>query len=296
VRAFDYARPTSLDEAVRLAARDDVRLLSGGTDLVVGLRHGTVTPALVVDLKGVPDLTGEVEVFDTTIRIPAGVVMSRLVENPVIRAELPALVEAMNTVGSIQIRNRATLGGNICNASPAADTVPPLLVHDTVVHVAGPDGPRRCPLAEFVIGPRRTDLRPGEIVVAVDIGRPRRPTGTSFRRMTRRRGVDLATVSLCCSVDSSGPARFAFGAVAPVPFLVCDQTGALTDLRASAQAKADALDVLVAQASPITDVRGSSEYRLAMLRVLGLRALAEARRRLDEATARDHAPAKEDRA
>jgi CO/xanthine dehydrogenase FAD-binding subunit len=199
------------------------------------------------------------------------------------------------STGSIQIRNRATLAGNICNASPAADTVPPLLVHATVVHIAGPDGPRRRPLAEFILGPRRTHLRPGEIVVAVEVSRPRRPTGTSFRRMTRRRGVDLATVSLCCSVDADSPARFAFGAVAPAAFLVADRTGALTDPDASAQAKGDALDALISQASPITDVRGSREYRLAMLRVLGLRALAAAQRRLDEASMLDHAPGAEDR-
>ena len=220
------------------------------------------------------------------VTISATTPMSRLVEHPVIRRAFPALVEAMTVVGSIQIRHRATLAGNICTASPAGDTLPPMLVHDARVRLVGPDGSRDRPLREFIVGPRRTDLRLGEILTAVELPLPPGPFGTAFGRLTRRRGVDLATVNLCCAVDGD-TVRFAYGAVGPRAFLVTDDTGALADPDASEAAKETALDRLIAHAAPITDVRGSREYRLAMLRVLSRRALATALRRRDaDVTAR----------
>lgn len=281
MRAFDYARPTSLDEAVRLLARDpgSTRILSGGTDLVVGLRDATVTPSLVVDVKRARGMEPGVTVAADRVVIGATTSMARLVDHPVIRRSFPALVDAMNIVGSIQIRNRATLAGNICTASPAADTVLPMLVHDARVRLVGPHGDRYRPLREFIVGPRRTDLRPGEVLTAIEMPLPQPPFGTAFARMTRRRGVDLATVNLCCSVD--GTARFAYGAVGPRAFLVTDDSGVLVDPGSSDQDRDAALDRLIAQAAPISDIRGSREYRLAMLRVLSRRALAVALRRRD---------------
>jgi CO/xanthine dehydrogenase FAD-binding subunit len=285
MRAFDYARPATVAEAVDLLARHHTgaRVLAGGTDLIVGLRHGTVTPALVVDVKGVRDLPPPVEVRGGTVVVSAGTVMSGLVDDPRIRRALPALVEAMNTVGSIQIRNRATLAGNVCNASPAADTVPPMLLHDAHVLLAGPDGVRRSALGDVILGPGRTSLRRGELVTAVELALPSHPLGTAFARMTRRRGVDLATVSLCCGVDEAGTVRFAYGAVGPRAFLVADESGTLADPEAPPPARDAVLDGLISQAAPISDVRASREYRLAMLRVLSKRALAVAIGRLRRA-------------
>jgi CO/xanthine dehydrogenase FAD-binding subunit len=276
--SFAYTRPSTVAEAVAFLHRQDgaARVLCGGTDLLVGLRHRTITPRAVVDIKGCQDLPAGVEDDGTRLRIGATTVMSRLADDPTVRRAFPALVDAMNTVGSIQIRNRATLAGNIANASPAADTVPPMLIHGALVVTAGPGGERRVPLQEFIIGPRLTVLQPGEIITAVELPLPSGPLGTAFARMTRRRGVDLATVNLCCSVDETGVTRLAYGAAAPRAFTAVDVSGTLADPSASAEQKAAVLDLLLRDASPISDVRGSREYRIAMLRVLSTRAIRQA--------------------
>jgi carbon-monoxide dehydrogenase medium subunit len=201
--------------------------------------------------------------------------MTDIIGDGRIRAWFPALVEAALTVGSVQIRNRASLTGNICNASPAFDTGPALLVHDAVVVLSGRDGERRVPVADFVLGPRRTDLRRGELATAVELPIPETPVRTKFARLTRRRGVDLATLSLCCAVGARRT-RFAFGAVAPRPFAVDDDSGVLADPAAPEEAREEVLRSMTAQASPITDVRGGADYRQAMLLVLSRRALAAA--------------------
>jgi CO/xanthine dehydrogenase FAD-binding subunit len=288
MRTFDYARPATVAEAVDLLARHGgaARALAGGTDLLVGLRQHTLTPRLVVDVKGLEDLRPAVTATGDAIVIGATAVMADVARSPLVRRHLPALVEAVEEVGSIQIRNRATLAGNLCHASPAADTVPPMLVHDARVHVSGPAGDRRLALRDVILGPGRTALGPGDLVTAVELGIPRQPVGAAFARMTRRRGVDLASVNVCCSVGADGVTRFAYGAVAPRPFLVADGTGVLADPEAAQDRKAAVLEGLIAHASPVTDVRASREYRVAMLRVLSRRTLATATGRLAAAGGR----------
>lgn len=277
MQPFDYARPGDLAEAVALLnAHEGARLLAGGTDLTVGLRDGKITPTLVIDLKRLADLPPSITEADGRVHISATTVLAEIVAHGSVRRQFPALVEAADVVGSIQIRNRATLAGNIANASPAADTVPALVVYGASVVLRGPGGERQLPIAEFILGNRRTALTRGELVTAVTIPLPQRPLGTAFARMTRRRGVDLATINLCCRLDRHGHVAFAYGAVAPKPLLVHDQSGALADPTASPAQKDAALDTLLAQATPITDVRASAEYRLAMLRVLSKRALHRA--------------------
>jgi carbon-monoxide dehydrogenase medium subunit len=256
------------------------RVLAGGTDVIVRLRMGHMRPAVVVDIKEVADLSAEIAEVHGHLRIGARVVMTDLMADDRIRRHFLALVEAASVVGSVQIRNRATLAGNICNASPAADTAPALLVYGAIVNLIGAVGARRVPLTEFFTGPGRTVMQKGELVASIDLPVPPRPAGAAFGRVTRRYGVDLATINLCCRVDASGETRFAYGAVGPRPFLVTDSRGALTDLAASGDAKAEALRELIAQASPISDVRGGREYRLAMLDVMSRRALRTAGERL----------------
>ena len=278
MHTFGYARPQSLPEAVALIAEngEQASLLAGGTDLTVGLRHGTTTPRFVIDVKRLRDLPPAIVATEARVRISATTVLTDLVGHDAVRRHFPSLVEAADVVGSIQIRNRATLAGNICNASPAADTVPVLVVLGASVTVFGPGGEREVPVVDFILGNRRTDLGQGELVIAVNIPVPTRPIGTAFARMTRRRGVDLATINLCCRTDEDGTTTFAYGAVSPKPLLVQDTSGILADPAASAHAKSAALDALLAQAAPITDVRASKEYRLAMLRVLSRRTLYRA--------------------
>ena len=274
-----YYRPTTRAQALAALAESGAaaRPLVGGTDLLVGLRHHTVEPDLLVDLKGVTDLPEPVVVTDDGVQIGATYTLGELVAHPVVQRWYPALVEAALTVGSVAIRNRASLVANSCNASPAADTAPPLLVHGARVTIASLDGDRTASLDEFFLGPRRTLCGPGELVTRIDLPRPAPGSGSAFRRLTRRRGVDLATVSVAAGVGPDGGLVLGMGAVGPRP-LRAGSDGPV-DL-ADAGALDAALDELLSVATPISDVRGSREYRLATLRVLTKRAvLAAADRR-----------------
>jgi CO/xanthine dehydrogenase FAD-binding subunit len=287
VRPFRCIRPSAVPEAIGLLQEygADAIVLAGGTDLIVGLRDGAVAPRVVVDVKGARDLPPLITKADCFLTVAATVAMSEIESHEIVRTHFPALAEAAAVVGSIQIRNRATLVGNVCNASPAADTVPVLAVYGALVKVVGPSGERLVPVVDFIQGNRRTALTGGEIAVALYIPFPDRPFGAAFARITRRRGVDLATVNLCCGVDDAGVTTFAFGAVSPRPLLVRDASGALADPSAKAEAKTIALDAMIAEASPITDVRGSAEYRLAMLGLLARRAQLRAAARLSNGKA-----------
>lgn len=270
-----YYRPTSRADALAALAEagERGRPLVGGTDLLVGLRHHTVEPELLVDLKGVTDLPEPVVVNDAGVQIGATYTLGELVAHPVVRRWYPALVEAALTVGSVAIRNRASLVANSCNASPAADTAPPLLVHDATVTIASLEGDRTASLDDFFLGPRRTLCGPGELVTRIDLPRPAPGSGSAFRRLTRRRGVDLATVSVAAGVGADGRLVLGMGAVGPRPMRA--GTDAPVDLTDPAALGA-ALDGLLSVATPISDVRGSREYRLATLRVLASRAVLAA--------------------
>src|SRR5512141_1105676 len=153
MQPFAYARPASLDEAVALLAErgPDARVLAGGTDLIIRLRDGSLAPSLVVDIKRIPELAPGIRVVDGRLVIGATTVMTDIARHPVVRRELAALADAAAVVGSVQVRNRATLAGNLCNASPAADTAPALLVHGAVVVAVGPDGTRRVAVEDLFV-------------------------------------------------------------------------------------------------------------------------------------------------
>jgi CO/xanthine dehydrogenase FAD-binding subunit len=275
VRPFAYVRPTALADALDTLASHgaNARVLAGGTDVLMRLRAGHMRPEVVVDIKDIAELSDEIVDTSGVLRIGARVVMTDLVEDDRIRRHFPALVDAAAVVGSIQIRNRATAAGNLCNASPAADTAPTFLVYDATINLVGPKGARTVPLTEFFLGPGKTVLQIGELVSSIDLPVPAVRTGSAFGRITRRYGVDLATINLACRVDDAGETRFAYGAVGPRPFLVRDRSGVLADPSASAAQKTTVLLELIGHSSPITDVRGGREYRLAMLDVMSRRAL-----------------------
>lgn len=270
---FGYARPESLPEALELVGAG-ARPLAGGTDLLVGLRKGKFTADRVVDLKAITELQPAIYQTRGGWEITAGTVMSDIVDHPGVRARYPALVQAASAVGSIQIRNRATLAGNVCNASPAADTAPPLLVYDASVVVAGADGERTISLVDFFVGPGQTALLPGELVTRLVLPPPTR--SAAFARLTRRRGVDLATVSVCCGVGDDGSVRFALGAAGPRPLVVEDTSGTLADPAAPEGDVSGRIGELLAVATPISDVRAGADYRRAMLEVLAHRTLEAA--------------------
>lgn len=276
---FTYQRPSTLAEAVGLLDEHGpaARIIAGGTDLVLGLRDYSTQPDVVIDLKRVPELEPAIRQLDGRLSISSGTVMADIERHPVILQHFQPLAEAAAVVGSVQIRNRATLAGNICNASPAADTAPPLLVYDATVVAHGPNGPRRIPIDEFFVRSRQTTLRRGELVTAVELPYPPRATGGAYLRLTRRRGTDLASVTLCCTVDDAGITRIAFGSVGPRPLAFTDRSGVLADPEASEPAKRAILEPMLSAAAPSArSVRASPEYRLAMLRVLAERAVRRA--------------------
>jgi CO/xanthine dehydrogenase FAD-binding subunit len=289
MQPFAYARPETLAEVVALLERHGpgARLLAGGTDLVINLRDGKVRPHVVVDVKRVAELGPGITAGEGgSLVIGATTTMTQLAAHPVIRRDLAALAEGAAVVGSVQIRNRATLAGNLCNASPAADTAPALLVHGAIVVASGPAGDRRIPLDEFFERSGVTALGPAELVRAIEVPAPASRIASAHQRRTRRRGHDLASVTVACGVDAGGVVRIAYGSVGPRPLLRVDTTGTLADPGATDEARNSVLEAILADATPsATSMRAGPEYRLAMLRVLGRRALEAALGRLDEAAA-----------
>ena len=287
MRRFAYQRPTRLAQATRWLAEagEDARVLAGGTDLVVGLRDDSVRPSVVVDLKHVEELQGVPIVEDgDIIRFSALATMSQIEHSALVQAELPALAEAARVVGSVQIRNRATLAGNVCNGSPAADTTPPQLIYGAMIVIVGPDGQRLAPVDEFILGARRpgpdkrkVDLRPGELVVAIEIPEYEPPFGSAYTRLVRRRGTDLASITMAAAVAEDHSVGLAYGSVGPRPFLVWDDSGVLGDPAADPERRDAILAELLDQATPSPrSIRAGPDYRLAMLPVLARRVITAA--------------------
>jgi len=285
MRAFEYERPTSLVDAVGLLAEHgpDARMIAGGTDLIIRLRDGSIRPRVVVDVKRIAELDGDIVDRDGHLTIGALTTMTNIAADARIRLDFRALAEAAAVVGSAQIRNRATLAGNVCNASPAADTAPALLVYGAVIVVAGPDGSRKIPIDECFVRSGVTTLARGELVTSIELPYPRQRRGSVHVRRTRRRGHDLASVTLACAVQADWSTRIGYGSLGPRPVLVADETGVLADPSATDLAKMERLEAMFVEASPSArSMRASPEYRLAMLHVLGLRAVSAAIERLRE--------------
>jgi carbon-monoxide dehydrogenase medium subunit len=283
MQPFAYERPGTLAEAVALleAHGPAARVLAGGTDLVIRLRDGSLRLETVVDVKRIPELRPGIREADGRLVVGATTVMTDLAEDERVRRDFAALAEAAAVVGSVQIRNRATLAGNICNASPAADTAPSLLVFGADVVAVGPGGGRRVPIDDFFVRSGVTTLLAGELVTAIELPLPARRQASVHVRRTRRRGHDLASVTLSVAVDEAGVTRLAYGSVGPRPVLVVDESGTLADPAAPDEAKAEVFERMFAAASPSPrSMRAGPEYRLAMLRVLGTRAVRTALERL----------------
>src|SRR4029079_13171719 len=277
-------QPEDLSEAIELLAGEPAaRLLAGGTDLIIGLRDGSIEAPLVIDVKRIRDLEASIADAGGGLVIGARTAMTEIAADPRIRARYTALAEGAAVVGSVQIRNRATLAGNVCNASPAADTTPALLVFGATVAVRGPAGERSLPIDEVFVRSGVTTIRPDEIVTRIELPPIAGRVGSTHVRRTRRRGHDLASVTIAAAVLESGETRIAYGSVGPRPLLRVDSTGALADPGASDAARLRVLDDMFADAAPSAgSMRASPEYRLAMLRVLGLRAVDAARARRED--------------
>jgi CO/xanthine dehydrogenase FAD-binding subunit len=252
---MEVVTPRTLDEALRLKAEQPAAVpLQGGTDLLVELNFDRRRPDVILNLAEVRELSGWSR-EDGVVRLGAG-----LTYTDAMRAPLPALAEAARTVGSPQIRNRGTIGGNLGTASPAGDALPPLLAEEGEVEVASVRGERRVPLREFLVGPKRNALEPDELITGVRVRASGQPQ--TFMKVGPRNAMVIAIASLALVADRErGELRAAFGSCGPVAGLV-----------SCPLAEADALaDLVVAAASPIDDVRGTAAYRRHALRVLATR-------------------------
>ena len=272
---FQVASPTSLSDVFSLLAEygPDAALLAGGTDLLIHLRAGKCSPKLVILLRKVRDLSDKIEVTDKGVTIGAMVTLSDIIDHPVLSRRFPAIAEAAGKIGSKQIRNRGTLCGNVTNASPAADTMPPLYIYDAVVNVVGPDLRRAVPIASFIVAPGKTSLRSGEIVESIFCPRPSDISSSAYVKLARRDGIDISTVGVAAWTSESSEVRVALGAVGPTPLRASGAEGVLGRGLKNPELLDHGLDLVVATASPITDIRASRDYRLAMVRALARQAI-----------------------
>jgi len=278
---FDYARPDTLQDACRLLAAnpDAARPLAGGTDLIFDMRLGKKSPALVVDLKCVPGLDEISFDADGAMRLGALVRTRDIEQSDRIRQEFSALTDAIDVLASVQIRNRARLGGNLCHASPSADTPPALIALGATVDIAGPDGTRSLPLEAFFTGPGKTVLTAGEVLAAVTVPPVPAGGGSAYIRNTVRKAMDLAIIGVGAMLvlDRDGrcaKAGIGLGAVAPKPLRAHDAEAFLTGKQLDDATIAEAAKLARSIATPISDVRSQADYRADMVEVYTRRTLA----------------------
>jgi carbon-monoxide dehydrogenase medium subunit len=281
VRRFDLALPDSIESCLQaLAAAPDAKLVAGGTDLLPQMKVGVVKPRTVVDISTLPEL----RILETdeigSLRVGAAVPAHQLELHGPTRKTYAALAEGAGVVGSFQVRNLATLGGNLANAAPSADMAPPLLALEADLVVAGKHGRRTIPVGDFFLGVRRTQLAPDDVLVEVFIPAPPPGSGGTYLRHTPRRELDIAVVGVASQVTvrdgTCVKARIALGAVAPVPLRATAAETRLENQAVSPQLIEEAAELAVSAASPISDQRGSADYRRHLVRVLTRRTLTTA--------------------
>ena len=277
----DYRAPQTLTEALETLSThgQNVHLIAGGTDLVPRMRSRVVEPALLVDLR-LLGLTG-IEMREHEIRIGARATHTDILESDLLAAAYPALVESAADIAGPPIRNRGTLGGNLVNASPAADLAPPLLVYDAAVILAKATGERRVPLADFFTGPGQTVLNPDEILTEIRIPAIPPHSASNFIKLGKRKAMAIAVVSVAArlTLDEAGniaQARLALGSVAPKPMRAFEAEAILENQAPSVALFTEAGLVASSEASPISDIRASGDYRKKMVAVLTRRALGAA--------------------
>ena len=279
-----YAAPETVDEAVRLLAGADggARILAGGTDLLVQMRAGMVAPGLIVDVKKIAEMT-TIRAESGGFRIGAAVSGAEIGEHAGLRKAWPGVVEAINLIGSKQVQGRASAGGNLCNASPAADSVPAMVAAGAVLAIQGPGGRRELPVEKLLVGPGKTALARGEIVVSFAL--PARPKGSgdAYLRLIPRTEMDIAVVGCGVSLTMDGErcvaARIGLGAIAPTVLLVEAAGKALVCSTLDAAALEAAAAACRAACKPIDDKRGTIVYRTKIAGVLLKRAVAIAAER-----------------
>jgi carbon-monoxide dehydrogenase medium subunit len=282
VKDFEFQTAATVDEAVSLlAARGErAKVLTGGTDLIVQLREGLREADLVVDIKKIPELMEMTYSPAKGLRLGAAVPCYRIYGDAKVAVAYPALVDAARIIGGWQIQSRASIGGNLCNSSPAADSIPPLIVYDVTCHIAGPTGRRTVKAAEFCTAPGKNVLQRGEILTALEFPPQAKGSSAAYLRFIPRNEMDIAVVGAASWVqlnakgDTIEAARVALAAVAPTPLFVQTASEWLAGKPATGDTFAQVRNLAADAARPISDKRGTVEYRKHLAGVLTERTLA----------------------
>jgi carbon-monoxide dehydrogenase medium subunit len=278
LRRFEYFEPATLAEASALLARYGARAqpLAGGTDLLVELKEQLRRADCVVNIKKIPGIAAMSFDPRAGLRIGALVTAREIEISPVTAKYYPSLVQAARELGSIQVRNRATIVGNVCRASPSADTLPPLIADGAVVSIHGGQGTRRVPLEDFFTGPGKTVLKSGELVTEIVVPPPAPRTGKVYIKHGRRKAMELATVGVAVTLELEDEVRIVLGAVAPTPIRAKAAEALLRGREIDPALIERAARAAVEESRPISNVRASAEYRREMVGVLTRRALQRA--------------------
>lgn len=290
MHAFDYATPQSVADAVVLLNEhgENALVLAGGTDLIVQLRENRRRAEVVVDIKGISEANELSYDVSTGLTIGAAVPCYRIYGDAAIAAAYPGLMDATSLVGGTGIQGRASLGGNLCNGSPAGDTIPPMIVLGGTARIAGPDGTREVTVEDFCTAPGRTVLANGEFLISLHFPTPEPHSGAYYLRFIPRNEMDIAVVGVGVSVVLSDDhsrfvsARIALAAVAPTPLFVREAGDALAGQAVSDESIQKASEIAQAAARPISDMRGTAEYRTHLTGVLTRRVLNGAVQRAKE--------------
>lgn len=286
MQEFVYERPETIDDAVAAMAAGDARALAGGTDLIPQLREGRRQAGRIVDLKRIPELTAIAVLPDGGISIGAAATVSAVARHAGVAAAYPAVAQSAQLIGGVQIQNRASLGGNICNAAPSADAVPALVCHEARAQIAGRNGRREVAVETLFQGPGRTKLEPGEVLVSILLPPPPPRAAAKYLRFTPRREMDIAVAGagVWISLDGDGAiaaARIVLASVAPTPIRAPSAEKGLIGERPTRALLEEASRLAAADTRPISDTRGSADYRRSLIAVLTVRALADCCRSLD---------------
>jgi carbon-monoxide dehydrogenase medium subunit len=278
---FEYLAPASLAEACALLAKHQgkAKVLAGGTDLIPQMKKRATTPEFLIGLKNIPNL--DYIEFDKSkgLRIGSLATLESVLNSPVVQSNYHVLAEAVGRMATVQVRNLGTIGGNLCNASPAADSGPPLLIHDALMRLTGPKGERTVPLEEFFICPGECTLEPGEILTEIQVPPPPPQSGAVFIKLSRT-AVDLSQVCAAALVipknGSSQDVRIALGAVAPTPMRARKAEEIIRGKNLEPALFEQAALTASSEARPISDIRSSAEYRTEMVKVLTRNAVIQA--------------------
>jgi len=275
---FEYREARTIDEAIETLSQDDGgRMVAGATDVLIRWRQGAWQPRYVLNIKHIPGLDEVHYSTEAGLRLGALVKVRTLEQHPLIRQHYPALTQAATAFAGVQIRNLATVGGNVCNASPAGDTLPALLAYGATCHLAGPAGTRVVPLADFFQGPSQTALQPAELLVELRLPPPLPHTGALYIKHSPRSSMDIATVGVASVVALEGEicqqVRIVLGAVAPTVMRAPEAEALLTGHAPTSERLQQAAQIAVAAAHPIDDIRGTAAHRRAIVAPLVHRTL-----------------------